>query len=192
MTSRDSLRKSIRLHRQRLTLDERLQAAHALTERVVNSAYFQTSQNIAAYFPHDGEISPSPILEKAWKLGKNCYLPVINCSDTHQMCFVRYDEADSLTPNNFGILEPKQNTKSVPTESLDLFLIPLVAFDKRGYRLGMGGGYYDRLLAELKSPKPYLVGLAYDFQEVSSIPEEKWDIPLDAVATHTQLYIFQR
>ncbi|MBI4356812.1 MAG: 5-formyltetrahydrofolate cyclo-ligase [Gammaproteobacteria bacterium] len=191
---RNTIRQSLRSQRQRLVLDERIEASRTLADGVIHSHFFTASQHIAAYFPHDGEVSPAPILEKAWTLGKQCYLPVIDCIKQNRMHFVRYEPCDPLLPNSLGILEPKAHQKNITVDELDLILLPVVAFDKRGYRLGMGGGYYDRLLAQFKSletsGRPRLIGLAYEFQHVITLPEEDWDIPLDAVATDHTLHVF--
>jgi 5-formyltetrahydrofolate cyclo-ligase len=76
---------------------------------------------------------------------------------------------------------------------LDLILLPLVAFDESGQRLGMGGGFFDRSLAFLAWRqhwrKPHLIGLAYDFQKVAALPREPWDVPLDAVVTDQNVYV---
>jgi len=88
--------------------------------------------------------------------------------------------------NRYGIEEPKAIGKPRPANSFDLLLIPLVAFDRSGTRMGMGAGYYDRALEALghqTSTKPYLVGLAHHFQEVKSLERAPWDVPLDAILT---------
>ena len=69
-------------------------------------------------------------------------------------------------------------------------LLPLLGFDHQGFRLGQGGGYYDRALASLRFRRPLLVGLAYDCQRVEVVPREAWDQPLDAVVTPTRIYRF--
>ena len=101
---------------------------------------------------------------------------------------VAYNPDDTLTPNRFGILEPTlEGNRLIPARNLDLVLVPLVAFDRTGKRLGMGKGYYDQTFAFLKQENtrkmPHLIGLAYGFQEIADLPMDDWDIPLYGIAT---------
>jgi len=100
---------------------------------------------------------------------------------------MRFYSANNLnTLNRYGIEEPNASDSPWPANAFDVMLIPLVAFDRNGTRIGMGAGYYDRAmqaLAHQTSTKPYLVGLAHHFQEVSSLKRESWDVPLDAILT---------
>ena len=97
-----------------------------------------------------------------------------------------------VAPNRYGIPEPQcPRDELVEAAEIELVLIPLLAFDRRGHRLGSGAGYYDRsfaFLREVERPAlPLLVGVAYAFQEVESIAPEAWDVPLDFVATEHEL-----
>ena len=108
-----------------------------------------------------------------------------------------------MTHNRYGILEPQLNCSHVsPVAQLDIILMPLVAFDSKGNRLGMGGGYYDRTLSftqhqtgfhspsEKRAPK--LVGIAHDIQEVDALPIAPWDVPLDAIVTPSRTLQFTK
>ena len=102
------------------------------------------------------------------------------------MSMLRWVESERMLTNIFGISEPSRSKKhSRPLWALDAPLIPLVAFDQTGNRLGMGGGFYDRLLAGLahRPRRPLLIGIGYRFQQVECIPVEPWDMPLDKVIT---------
>jgi len=96
-----------------------------------------------------------------------------------------YSAKKVSTFNKYGIEEPEAISPSKTANAFDLLLVPLVAFDRSGTRVGMGAGYYDRALAALshQSSKPFLVGLAHHFQEVKSLKREPWDVPLDAILT---------
>jgi 5-formyltetrahydrofolate cyclo-ligase len=103
-----------------------------------------------------------------------------------QLCFWHPDQR--LQANRYGIDEPISSNICQPTQH-SLILLPLVAFDQKGTRLGMGSGYYDRLLgpcAETRS-SPIFVGVAYDFQQVELIEKQDWDVPLDAVVTDREV-----
>ena len=109
--------------------------------------------------------------------GKNVYLPVLHPFSAHQLLFLRFDDEKELVPNRFGILEPKLDVQKVlPINALEMIFVPLVACDKQGNRLGMGGGFYDRTLAQ--SPHLISVGLAHRCQQVERLPLESWDMPL--------------
>jgi len=139
----------------------------------------------------DGEIDPYPLLQALWALGKIIYLPVLVPFSRQKLWFAKYAPSDRLVLNRFGIPEPVRRRLIKPC-ALDLVLTPLVAFDSRGHRIGMGGGYYDRSFAFLRRRrhwrKPRLLGLAYELQKLPGIIPNDWDIPLDAVATEARIY----
>jgi 5-formyltetrahydrofolate cyclo-ligase len=97
-----------------------------------------------------------------------------------------------MRANRYGILEPKLNCSQIcPLPELDYVLMPLVAFDKFGNRLGMGGGFYDRTLARLYEQhwqQPQLIGLAHACQQVDELPIESWDVPLKTIITPDKTY----
>jgi 5-formyltetrahydrofolate cyclo-ligase len=193
--TKTTIRRSIRLERANLSINEKAEKAHQLMGIIVHLPEFIHSQHLAAYWPNDSEINPLGILATAYKMGKSCYLPRLDPDPVIQMQFVEYHPGDYLTANRLEILEPSLDyRKSIAPKSLDLVLVPLVAFDKKGQRLGMGKGYYDRTFAFHKATpnaKPFLLGVAYDLQRISELPSEAWDIPLDGVATETQFFNFK-
>jgi 5-formyltetrahydrofolate cyclo-ligase len=105
--------------------------------------------------------------------------------------FVEYLADDKLIPNRFGILEPKlQQEKLISARNLDLVIMPLIAFDLQGNRIGTGGGYYDRTFAFLNDEpdliKPVLIGVAYACQQLSQINSQPWDVKMQKVVTDTR------
>lgn len=147
-------------------------------------ASYQRATHIACYYPVKGELNTLPIIEKIWQDGKKCYLPVL--APNNRLTFHLYDSNTSLKPNCFGILEPEVTSPSIELNVLELILMPLVAFDKMGNRLGTGGGYYDRTLAGMahgEAQRARFVGLAFSVQEANSLPAEAWDIHLDGIVT---------
>lgn len=180
------LRKQIRQQRRALSPQQQTLAARRLRKKLVCNPLFQRSRHIAFYLPSDGEIDPVPVMKEAWRRGKTCYLPVLTPLG-QKLLFVRFEKGDRLTPNKFKIPEPNPLTQPCRQAwALDLVITPLVAFDKTGGRLGMGGGYYDRSFAFLRqkrAQKPNLLGVAHTFQERQELPMQAWDIPLNAVFT---------
>lgn len=190
MNKRIELRQQMRNQRRTLDPAEREYCAIRLAEHIAASALFRNSQHIAFYLSNDGEVDLWPLLEHAWQRDKTCYLPVLGLRHSCRLWFIPYHSNDELIPNQFGILEPqhRRSERLRKAISLDLILAPLVAFDAKGNRLGMGGGYYDRTLGFLRQRrywrKPRLLGTAYAFQRTShQLPVQPWDVPLDAIAT---------
>ena len=117
-------------------------------------------------------------------------LPVISPTERGIMDFHRYHSLAELRPNKFNIPEPLPSKESlVRPHELELVVVPLVGFTGKGARLGMGGGYYDRILKQI-SPNCLKLGLAYDFQRNDEIESKDWDVPLDEIITPTQHYRF--
>jgi len=189
-----ALRQQIRSQRRALSDLEREQAAFLLCERISASRIFQQSKHIAFYLTNDGEMDLSLLIQHAWQQGKKCYLPVLAEPNTQRLWFIPYSPETKLRNNRFGIPEPihSSRTRLRKTLSLDLVLMPLVAFDLEGNRMGMGGGFYDRTLAYLRQRKfwhkPNLLGIAYDFQKQKQLTANPWDIPMQAIATEKNFY----
>jgi 5-formyltetrahydrofolate cyclo-ligase len=186
-----TLRQTIRQQRRALTPGEAAACAEQMAQQAHRHPLIVRSQRIAAYLAADGEIDPAPLLAHLWSAGKQVYLPVLTPFARQKLWFARFNEGDILVFNRFGIPEPLQRHLIKPS-ALDLVLTPLVAFDVAGHRIGMGGGFYDRTFEFLQRRqhwhKPYLIGLAYEFQKQTTIIPASWDIPLDAIATESQIY----
>ncbi|MDZ7803844.1 5-formyltetrahydrofolate cyclo-ligase [Thiohalophilus sp.] len=197
MTDRKSLRFSMRDKRRALSADERREASLSLSEQLAAHRLFHLAQRIAFYLPNDGEIDLTWLLEYAWQRNKQCYLPVLGPRNSRRMWFLPYHPDTQLIPNRFGIPEPAHSRRDrlFSPMSLDLVLMPLVAFDHQGNRVGMGGGFYDRTFGFRRYrrhwQRPWLVGTAYAFQQVEQIDSAIWDVPLDGIATEQGLLRFQ-
>jgi 5-formyltetrahydrofolate cyclo-ligase len=125
--------------------------------------------------------------------GKRCYLPVLAKCSQGSLWFVAYHHRTRLMRNRFGIPEPSlRHRHRAPPRGLHVIVMPLVAFDAAGHRLGMGGGFYDRTLSYLRRRRhwkaPKLVGAAHELQRVERIDSAPWDIPLDLVVTEAGVY----
>lgn len=180
-----AVRRLMRARRRALSRPRQAAAAQRLAAAVAGSALFRTSRHIALYVAADGEIDPSPVCRRACALGKSVYLPRLHPLDKQRMDFAAYRPGDPLRRNRYGIPEPQRKARLLPPWRLGLVLLPLVAFDSRGNRLGMGGGFYDRTFARdsrgLRGRLPGLAGLAHAIQEVACLPARPWDVGLDAV-----------
>lgn len=140
-------------------------------------------------------MDPTRFVELAWQRDKEIYLPVLQ-KHTRHMMFAPYGPKTRLKNNRFGIPEPDvpRNKMHAP-KALDLVIVPLVAFDDSGNRMGMGGGYYDRSFSFLRfamEPRhPRLVGAAHELQRVPQLEAQEWDVPLDSVVTEAGFQRFR-
>ena len=185
-------RQAIRRQRRSLSLYEQQQHSEALCQGLRKQKCYRSSRHLACYLANDGEIDPMPLVEHAWLMKKTVYLPVL-APLQNKLYFAPYDENSTLRLNRFNIPEPDCSPALWKTaRQLDLLLLPLVAFDPQGNRLGMGGGFYDRSLAYLQHRrywrKPFLLGLAHELQKVEKLEAQSWDIPLDGIITEKQYY----
>lgn len=166
--------------------------ARALAKRIAASLRLRRARRVACYLANDGEMDAGPVMDFLRSIGRQVFLPVLHGD---ALWFLPYDEDTPLKPNRFGIPEPYLSARArCPAREIDVVLMPLVAFDSSGNRLGMGGGYYDRTFSYLKARtvwrRPLLIGIAYEFQHIANLPAQPWDIPLDGVVTDKQLHHF--
>lgn len=167
----------------------RQQAAASAAVLLAEHPIFKQSQHIACYWSHNNEFETIPLIHTIWREGKKCYLPVLGEGKT--LLFVRYEEGDELEANQFGILEPYHFSRKIPPEKLDMVIMPLVAYDSQGRRLGMGGGYYDRSFAFAHAHHHiHFVGLAYTAQHADELPADPWDINLNSIITEKGIRSF--
>ena len=189
------IRKRSRAARRALSPKQQLDAAQNLARTLACHRQYLKSGRIAFYLPNDGEIDPTNALSAALAAGKLCYLPVLYRGGANRLLFGRVNASTKFTPNRFGIPEPDIAVEGwVHAQALDLMLAPLVAFDRYGNRIGMGGGYYDNSLKYLRHDRswarPRILGLAHEIQRVESIERNAWDIPLHGAVTDARIYNF--
>lgn len=147
----DSIRQHKRTQRREIAPAVALENSRLVTEALLAEACFNNSQTMAIYLANDGEIDPLRLAESAWQQDKRVFLPVLN-SGEKSLVFAPFRADTELVPNRFNIPEPVcKPEEHVMANQLDLLVMPLVAFDPQANRVGMGGGYYDRTLAFLKS-----------------------------------------
>lgn len=181
-TLRNQLRQQIRKTRANLTALQQQQAEDSITQQALALIEERNAQHIALYVSFDGEISTDKLIKTLWAQDKYVYLPVLHPFNPNHLLFLRYLPDTPMLKNKFGIWEPKLNVQSVlPLEELDILFTPLVAFDKQGNRLGMGGGFYDRTLQNWRNSSFIPVGLAHQCQQVEQLPTEAWDVPLHQI-----------
>jgi 5-formyltetrahydrofolate cyclo-ligase len=153
-----------------------------IQQRLLASELFPSAKTLALYSPVNNEVHTDRLLVAARSQGQRVGFPRV-CGEALQ--FVIVEAAADLQPGIFGVAEPT-GSRLLPPEELDLLVVPGVAFDRDGFRLGYGKGFYDRELARM-APTTVSVGLGYDFQLCEQLPVEDHDQQLDYIVTETQL-----
>lgn len=199
-TPRGALREAMRRRRHGQAVRERLDAAAALASHLLPELAGHEGR-IAGYWAVGGEL-PLHAVQSALPATLRWCLPVLH--DDGRLRFRDWAAGEPLAPNRHGIPEPSRGPLLDP-DALAVVLVPLLAFDARGHRLGQGGGWYDRSFAFRlpgaadagRGPRPTarpprLVGIGYDWQQVDVLDAAAWDVPLDAVATPSAFHRFDR
>ena len=168
------LRREIRLRKALMSDAEKASAAVSVAAQVEALVQYADAQTILAYCAIPDEVGTSELIAHAYACGKTVALPVVvgDCLELR-----KYDPA-KLRPGYRGILEPSDDAERVSPSEVDLAIVPGMAFDPHGHRLGRGGGFYDRLIPQLHCP---LVGICFSCQLVPSIPLEPFDLPVNLV-----------
>ena len=172
------IRAALLAQRKHLSLDTCLHQSLVVQEQFLQLPEFAVARTLALYSPILNEVFTEEVFAQARKLGKRVVFPRVQGSE---MQFFEVAGHEELQVGNFGILEP-QGAQSIPIAELDLLVVPGVAFDQSGHRLGYGKGYYDRLLQQ-RLPHCRLVGFCFEFQLVASLPAEAHDIRMDLLVT---------
>ena len=170
-----ALRREIREQKRAMTEEEIASRSEKLGQLFAQSEAYRKAKTIYGYLPYNQEVRTVPMLERALRDGKRVAVPKIY-GDT--MKFLYLDDLTKVEKNEMGIPEPVADTP-VADDRTALVLMPGLAFTKQGDRMGYGGGFYDRFLAE--EPDHPTLALCYDFQMVESLPTEEFDVPVDTV-----------
>lgn len=194
-TDRHQLRRQFRALRRALPASRQRQHAHAVNRHLSRSGLLWRTGGIGAYLPNqaEGELDCIPIVQTLWSRRCPVLLPVVG-KRRGFMELYQYQPSTRLVINRYGIAEPEPGSPHVDLIACSLMLVPLVAFDETGGRLGMGGGYYDRFLGSRPARlRPRLVGLAHEVQRSPTpLPKDRWDIPLDDIVTEAGWQSFRR
>ncbi len=171
------LRKEILIKRAALPVEQRKLADMVIADRIIGHQWFYRADVLLGFVNYDSEISTQEILKETLKKGKKLFLPKIEGND---MLFYHIESLDELITGYKGIPEPKGDTEcfdySIYKDSRILLLMPGVAFDIYGNRMGYGKGFYDRFLADKEVLKTYSIGIGYKCQQVEKLPVNEYDI----------------
>jgi 5-formyltetrahydrofolate cyclo-ligase len=186
--SKTALRQRVRTTLDAMTISDCRALSQNLCAILRVQPIWRTAASALYFAPLSGEPDLTLLLEEAWADGKIVALPYFN-SLTGLYSARAVSSRSELIPGQFGVLEPGAGCPSVSLNQLDLVLVPGVAFDLGGRRLGRGKGFYDRLLAEVRGHK---CGVAFDMQIVAEVPEEPHDIRVDSILTPTRWHLCPR
>lgn len=184
-----ALRKALRLQRKALQKPVLSLASKALLQQALQYRPLWQAKRVASYAAFGGEIDPIFIENE---LRASLYLPRIHNTRLGQMRFHPHSKQYKQR-NAFGMLEPLSTQRAIDPRHLDVVLMPLVAFQRDGSRLGQGGGFYDRAFAfrndSRRIKRPLLIGLAHHFQETQGLEREPWDVAVDVIITDKEIII---
>lgn len=173
--NKKELRKAIRQRKRAMTEEEIRERSESLARKFLETEAYRTAKSVYGYLPYNQEVRTVPILEQALREGKAVAVP--KCYGD-EMRFIWLQDLTAVEKSPMGIPEPTADGPVADDETA-LVLMPGVAFDKEGHRIGYGGGYYDKFLA--REGKHPTVALCYDFQVVDCLETEEFDIPVDQV-----------
>jgi 5-formyltetrahydrofolate cyclo-ligase len=192
VTSPKTIRQAVRVARRSLSTEQQSNDSTTAAKKALQKLKQLKADKVALYLSNDGELDTQVLIKTLWQHGVQVYLPRLHPFAAGNLIFLRYDEGTALEKNSLGIWEPRLDiTQMILPHQLDVVITPLVAFDRKGNRMGMGGGYYDRTLANWQTiGKPFPIGYAHDCQQVTELPSEHWDVPLPFIITPSQDYSF--
>lgn len=181
-----ALRKDMISKRKSLSKSEVDEKSVAILEQLKSLNLADDKNNIMLYMDFRNEVATQPFIDYLGNMGKKIYIPRVN-KDTNELDIYLISSKDDLILSDFGILEPNPDNDTCDPKIIDLILSPGVAFTEECYRLGYGGGFYDKFLTRTR-PDVITAALAFDLQMVEELPLEPHDQQLDYVITESKIY----
>jgi 5-formyltetrahydrofolate cyclo-ligase len=183
--TKSGLRREILEKRLALTPADVSEKSDRICRRLVSDGPFRTAKTIGLYWPFKKEVGTESIFYTATREQKDVGFPRV-LTDEKRIVYIAVSDLGTLAPGTYGIMEPPDDRdRLIPCDALDLVIVPGVVFDERGFRIGYGGGYFDRLLGD-ESLTAQTAGLAYDLQVIGRIPEENHDRRVDVIFTESR------
>ena len=183
-----ALRRKILDERKNINIVKKEDMDNKILDKLYESEYYRKSKKIFIYISYDSEINTKGIINKALEDNKKVYVPRTEFKN-RLMDAVEIMSLDNLVESDFGILEPSIKEPYIDPNELDLIVVPGVAFDKQGGRMGYGAGFYDRYFKKISEDnikKVMKVALAYEFQTLEKVPMNDHDIPVDCIITENE------
>ncbi|WP_017185830.1 5-formyltetrahydrofolate cyclo-ligase [Alkalibacillus haloalkaliphilus] len=169
-----------------ISREQKKEAANVISNTLFKTDYWKQTQIIAITIPRKIELTTYPIIKQAWKENKLVVIPKCYPHESNLMKFFKFTDELELENVYLDLYEPKERiSEQVTSNEIDLIIVPGLLFDHNGYRIGYGGGYYDRFLKEFRGTK---LSIAMEEQIVRSIPYDDYDIPVDYIISNKQIY----
>ncbi len=178
---KNQLKKSIIEKRNSLTKEDIIEKSNKIHDRLFNLQQYRNAKTIMFFVSFNSEVNTHKMIKDALK-NKIIVVPKVVQHEIEPSIILDFDSL--IQSGRFGILEPIELMK-ISYKNIDLVLVPGIAFDKNGHRIGYGFGFYDKFLA--KVPKAVKIGLCFDFQVVDEIPREEHDVPVDLIVTEERV-----
>jgi 5-formyltetrahydrofolate cyclo-ligase len=193
MVSKGEIRQRALKARRSLAPKELIELSAKVEKNLVSLPEFKKARTIATYVSKDDEVRTNSVIERAWGLGKRVVVPRVN-HPRKGLQFFEVNSWEEFSSGSFGVLEPTPQEGSgpaaIPLNSCDIVIVPLVAWDELGNRVGYGKGFFD---AELRSAgSPFSIGLGLEVQRVETVPVTRWDAPLDMIVTEARILRFRK
>lgn len=193
--NKEIIRKEIIRLRESQSKQEVLHNSDIIINKLIESNEYLNSKVVMGYMDFRKEVMTERILKDAFNKGKKVAIPRISKINGHQKGIIAYEIkeiGDQIERGTFGVMEPKNDCNiEINPEHIDLVIVPGVAFDKYGYRIGFGAGYYDMFLKNIRHDC-VKIGLAFEMQIIEDLPIENHDIPVDIIITEKQIIIPDR
>lgn len=188
-SKKKELRKNILDIRNNLNVDEKREKDNIIRKIFLESSHYKNADKIFIYISYSSEIDTIEIIKKALKDGKEIFVPR-TIFKTKIMDAVKIISLDNLQKDRYGIPEPEESEPHINPDELDLIVVPGVAFDDKGGRIGYGAGYYDRYFKKISKERNKLIkkiALAYDFQVIDNVPMDEQDVKIDCIITEKHI-----
>ena len=182
------LRKEVLEKRNNLDFNKKEEMDKEILKKFYETQYYKKAKKIFIYISYSSEINTKEIINKALKDNKKIYIPRTEFKTRH-MDAVEITSLDNLVESTYGILEPSKEAPYIDPNELDLIVVPGVAFDRNGGRMGYGAGFYDRYFKKIKKEnikKIVKLALAYEIQMLNEVPMNEQDVPVDYIITENE------
>lgn len=185
---KQSIKQQIFEKRNSLSKEEIKEKSNKIKNNLFSLKEFEKAKNIMFYVSTNTEADTQEIIEELLKKKEKTIIVPYVIKDDLKLHVSELKDFNELVPKTFEILEPKEPyAREFNPDKLDLVIVPGIVFDKKGHRIGYGYGYYDRFLKTIRK-ETVKIGLAFDFQLIEDIPEEKHDVPMDIVVTDEEVF----
>jgi 5-formyltetrahydrofolate cyclo-ligase len=184
---KENLRRYMLRLRDRQSISEIEQKSQDIIDQVLHLHEYVRARGIACYVSKDSEVNTRVLIRTALDQEKRILIPVVKKGDIELFFSEIKDLGSDLAPGTFGILEPKpENVRPASLDTVDIIFVPGIVWDRDGYRLGWGRGYFDRVIKNLPA-HVRSAGLAFNMQLISRVPRDQFDVPVDMVVTESRV-----